>query len=74
MYIYIYIYIHIYMDIYGYIYKLLYIYTLYCIYIHILSTGLPGHIQGRKPHDHPRLARAEISRELINTRRRSTSS
>ena len=25
-------------------------------------------------HDHPRLARAEISRELINTRRRSTSS
>ena len=46
------------MDIYGYIYKLLYIYTLYYIYIQIMSTGLPGHIQGRKPHDHPRRARS----------------
>ena len=23
-----------------------------------MSTGLPGHIQGRKPHDHPRRARS----------------
>ena len=31
---------------------------IYILYIQIMSTGLPGHIQGRKPHDHPRRARS----------------
>ena len=35
----------------------MYVY-IYILYIHIMSTGLPGHIQGRKPHDHPRRARS----------------
>ena len=37
---------------------------IYIWIIQIMSTGLPGHIQGRKPHDHPRRAR---SIEIIYT-------
>ena len=32
-----------------------------------MSIALPGHIQRRKLDDHPRLARAEISREHIDS-------
>ena len=31
----------------------MYVY-IYILYIQIMSTALPGHIQGRKPHEHPR--------------------